>query len=456
MTISCPPNSNRWPVRFDDLVGRTVVIWGAGREGRAAYSELAGRGIEATIAVSDASAVPADLRHVAVGGPEATERLLAADVVVRSPGVPDTSPDMEALRRRGVAVTGLTALWLADNHQRTIAVTGTKGKSTTSALLHHILGELGVAASLVGNGGTPVTAGSFATAEVAVAEVSSYQAADVTVSPRVVVVTCLHPEHLPWHGDFERYAAAKLNLAAHGPETVVVPDADGDIARRLAALGTSGRIVTPDSVGLRVVDTAVVWDGVGELALDDVPLRGAHNAVNVTLALCALDAHLGGDPSSRAAALAAVATFPPLVHRLETVASDDGRLWVDDSLATAPEAVVAALETFDDQRISLIVGGADRGLSFAPLIDHLASPAVAERVWVVAVGPAGARLVADGAGRIAHVHLAESFRAAMARVRADEFGSDVVLLSPAAPSFDEFASYEERSAAFRAAAAGST
>ena len=129
-------------------------------------------------------------------------------------------------------------------------------------------------------------------------------------------------------------------------------------------------------------------------------------------------------------------------------------LWVDDNLATAPEAVVAALETYDSARVALIAGGADRGLAFAPLIDYLVQRSAAAPVTVLAIGPAGARLAAEATDRVEHLRVVAGFAAAVEAVHEDPSGSDVVLLSPGAPSFDEFTSYEERSAAFRTAAAG--
>ncbi len=301
-----------------------------------------------------------------------------------------------------------------------------------------------------------MTADDRAGAQVAVAEVSSYQAAELSVSPRIAVVTSLYPEHLPWHGGYEQYVADKLNLVAHGPEVVVVPDLAGGLAELVAArVGPATRMVDPGSVGLAASGAGVVWDGVGELAAGDVVVRGRHNLVNLALALTAVTAWTGLDAEDRRRLLDAARTFAPLAHRLERVPSGDGRAWVDDGLATAPEAVVAALDTYPDARVTLIVGGADRGLAFAPLIDHLARRAADSPVDVVAVGPAGARLVDEAGDLLGPERLAPSFAAALRHARDNPAGTDVVLLSPGAPSFDEFASYEERAAAFRAAAASS-
>lgn len=443
-------------MRFEDLAGRRVVIWGAGREGRAAYAELVRRGISASIALTGEGAVPGDLAPVVVTGPAALERLTSAEVVIKSPGVPRTAPEFARVRELGVAITSLTDLWLSDNASRVLAVTGTKGKSTTSSLVQHLLTSIGIPACLVGNGGTPVTDGDSPEARVAVTEVSSYQAAELSVSPRVAVVTSLYPEHLPWHGGFEQYVADKLNLVAHGPEIVVVPDLQGDLASLVRdRLGEETRLVDPGSFGIASSEAGIFWSAVGELPAEDVAIQGRHNIANLALALAAVVAGFEVPQDRHGTLLAAAATFAPLAHRLETIPSDDGRRWVDDSLATAPEAVVAALSTFPRERIALLLGGADRGLSLEPLRDYLAMRRGGS-VEVVAVGPAGERWMREGGSTIAVSRLMDSFADALRWLR-EAPTCDVVLLSPGAPSFDEFASYEERSAAFRAAAlAGST
>ncbi len=442
-------------VRFDDVVGRNVVIWGTGREGRAAHAELGRRGIPSSFVLTGDGVAPEDLAAITATGADAMERLRNADVVITSPGVPHTSPEFRRLRELDIPVTSLTDLWLADSRHRVVAVTGTKGKSTTSALVHHLLEAIGIPAALVGNGGTPVTDGDTSDAEVAVTEVSSYQAAALSSSPRVAVVTSLYPEHLPWHGSYEQYVADKLNLVAHGCELVVLPDTSGEIAALVRGRANgSARLTDPAELGISWSETGVLWDTVGALAAEEIPLRGKHNLANVALALTAVAAGFDIGPHRRPELLAAVRSFPPLTHRLEVVPSDDGRTWVDDSLATAPEAVVAALRAYPRANVTLILGGADRGLSFDPIRTYL-HDRPAGVVEVIAVGPAGARFMGEGGAPPSGSRLAATFAEALAWIRDDPGATDVVLLSPGAPSFDEFASYEERSAAFRAAA-GST
>ncbi|GGD28580.1 UDP-N-acetylmuramoyl-L-alanine--D-glutamate ligase [Nocardioides daphniae] len=429
-------------MRFSDLAGRRVVVWGYGREGASVTAHLRDLGVDVTVADPDRTDGPhAEVAH----GEEGRTRLLDADVVVKSPGVPVVHPLHLELVASGIEVTSLTDLWLGDNAERVVAITGTKGKSTTASLLHHLLTAGGLRSSLRGNIGTSVLAETDPPAEVVVMELSSYQAQSLTRSPRIVAVTSLFPEHLTWHGSLEAYFHDKLNAVAHGPETVVVPGDAPEVVRRVRdRLSPGAQLLLTDSGGVHVDETGdVVWPDGTRVAAADLPLPGRHHAGNIALAL-----RIAGlfdlSPTDLAAALR---TFAPLPHRMEPVPSGDGRRWIDDSLATAPEAVVASLTSLPGERVSVVVGGDDRGLDFTPLVSHLrAHPDLV----VLLVGPAGARIAAESPDLSARVF--DFFGAAVAWAGSAANPARVVLLSPGAPSYDEFADYTERSAAFRAAA----
>ena len=204
----------------------------------------------------------------------------------------------------------------------------------------------------------------------------------------------------------------------------MVPDTEAALADHVAArLTERTRLLRPADLGLAVTEHGLVWDGIGEVPTADIPVRGVHNVTNLALALAAVATYADLTTEQRARALAAVASFAPLAHRLEPVPSDDGRTWVDDGLATAPEAVVAALETYPTARLTLIVGGSDRGLSFAPLTDYLAhrsTDATEATVDVVAVGPAGARLASEVGHSNFEIRLAPDFATALRWIREDQ------------------------------------
>lgn len=440
-------------MRFSDLArdrDTRVVVWGYGREGASVTDHLRDLGVPVSVAEPDVTAgEPVRDGVEFTYGAAGRAALLAADVVVKSPGVPVTHELYVAMRTAGITVTGLTDLWVGDNAARTVAITGSKGKSTTAALLHHLLRHAGIHADLRGNIGTPVLVETDPPADVVVMELSSYQAQSLTVSPRLVAVTSLFPEHLTWHGGVEEYYADKLNAVAQGPETVVVPADAPDVERRVRShASTSTHVISTDEdPGGVLVDATgdLVWSSGTRVRAGDLPLPGRHHGSNIAVAV-RLAQLLGLTPQQCATGLA---TFAPLPHRMEPVPSTDGRRWIDDSLATAPEAVIASLSALTGEQVAVILGGADRGLDLTLLRDHLTSH---PEITALCVGPAGARLARETDGAATDLLVFHSFAAACEWARSEANPARVVLLSPGAPSQDEFTDYRARSAAFRTAA----
>ena len=215
-------------MRLTDLAGRRVVVWGTGREGVAAVRAIAPVGPASLVAIEDVRTFSAhtwtdDLAALAPlrTGEDAHAALAQADVLVRSPGIRQTHPWVREARERGVQVTGGTALWMADHAARTIAVTGSKGKSTTSMLVSHLLAAAGRPNVFGGNIG--VAALSLPDADEYVLELSVYQCADLTDSPRVAALTSLFPEHLDWSGGEHEYYRDKLTVVGPRPGSGGVP-----------------------------------------------------------------------------------------------------------------------------------------------------------------------------------------------------------------------------------------
>ncbi|RKN34426.1 UDP-N-acetylmuramoyl-L-alanine--D-glutamate ligase [Micromonospora musae] len=439
-------------MRLSDLRGRSVAVWGTGREGRAAVTAIAAHGPAALVAVDDSAnflSLPWDgpLAEAAplVTGEEGFARLAAADVVVRSPGVPQTHPWLVELRRQGVTVTQGTALWMADHGDRTVGVTGSKGKSTTSSLISHLLNAVDRPNVFGGNIGVPTL--DLPEADLYVLELSSYQCSDLTDSPRVAVVTALFPEHLDAHGGEAEYYRDKLNLIAYGPRTVVVNGNDPRLAVELGdrAAIRAGR---SDTVHVAAGPDGAPWFHLRDQPLFPravLPLVGRHNEGNLCVALAVLDA-LGVDVVARKDTLAvAVAEFQGLAHRLTEIVDSSGLTFVDDTLATSPYAAMHAIDAYEGRPLTVIVGGADRGLDFSPLREHLAE----REITVIGIPDSGPRIVEALAGlpkvRTETVdELADAVR--LAREVTPVGG--VVLLSPAAPSYGRFRNFEHRSEVF--------
>jgi UDP-N-acetylmuramoyl-L-alanine---L-glutamate ligase len=448
-------------VRFSQLEGLRIGVWGAGREIRSLAAQLARRLPSAHIAVAvfDGEA-PANAAEAlcspevrVVGAGAAVPELSRCHVVVRSPGVSTYRPELRALGAAGVKVTTATSLWLAERGGRgVIGVTGTKGKSTTAALIFHLANAAGRSAALAGNIGVPaLDLLERPEAAPAVVELSSYQIADLEAGPQVALITNLFREHLDWHGSEEAYRADKLRLLAlEGVRAAVVSGRDERLVRAARDAQEQGVSISlfgvPD--GWQPAGSTVELRGVPALERSQLPLRGEHNALNLCAALAALEAF--GVPLPQIAP--ALRGFETLPHRLQTVLERDGAAWVDDSISTTPESALAALAAFPASPVVLIAGGQDRGQDYSRLAQELAERGAS----VIGVPSTGPRLVAEArsAGVPAqHALLAGGLEEAVAIARGLVQPGGAVLLSPAAPSYDSFRDFEERGERFQELAA---
>jgi UDP-N-acetylmuramoylalanine--D-glutamate ligase len=441
-------------VRFSDLEGASVGVWGAGREISSFAGQLRKRLPRARIQAIAFDAPPESSPAEQLGFPDARvvlatqalDALAGCDVVVRSPGVSIHKAEMSALRERGVPVTTATSLWLSERKGRgVVGVTGTKGKSTTAALLHRLALAAGTDAVLAGNIGSPaLDLLDGDSSALAVVELSSYQVADLACGPEVAVFTNLYREHLDWHGSEQAYRAEKLRILSL-PEVrvAVLPARQPELASQPTA---AQRVLFGTPEGWDVTGEGVRREGRLVLATSELPLPGEHNALNLCAALTALEAAGIEPPVDLAQALRA---FRPLAHRLETVLERDGIRWVDDSISTTPESTIAAIASFPERSLVVLGGGQDRGQDYGDLGRELALagatviglPSTGERLLEAARAagvPAGQALLAGD--------LAEAV--SLARDRAGR--GAVVLLSPAAPSYDHYRNFEERGERFRA------
>lgn len=445
-------------MRFSELDGARIGVWGAGRE-IASFAEQLARRIPSARIVAAAFDDPPDtgvgeLLHAPqariLTAAEAAEGLASCEVVVRSPGVSIHRPELRALQARGILVTTATALWLGERGgARVIGVTGTKGKSTTAALIDHLLRASGQASHLAGNIGVPaLDLLDSDPSETAVVELSSYQIADLRSGPEVAVVTNLFREHVDWHGSEENYRAEKLRLLElPGVRSCVLSARDP----RLALLNPGvevRRFGTPD--GWDVLAGSVAHAGLPALAAEELALPGEHNALNLCAALTAVEAARFQLPHPLARALVG---FTALPHRLQPVIERRGVLWVDDSISTTPESALAALASFPDRDLVLIGGGQDRGQDYTGLGVALAARGAA----VIGVPSTGPRLLhaALAAGVPETRALAvPDLATAVQLARSVALPGAVVLLSPAAPSYDNYRDFSERGERFAALAAG--
>ena len=405
-----------------ELRGRRVAIWGFAREGRAALRLLRERDPGLAITVLDDADDEIDADVTLIRGRSAiAEAVPSFDVVVKSPGISLYDPLVLRARASGVRFTSLLNLWFADAPQcRTICVTGTKGKSTTTALITHILRGVGYNAVAAGNIGVPVTELPRDGLDAAVIEVSSYQAADFAGQCDSAVLTSLSQEHLDWHGSVAVYQRDKLNLLRHARRSFIHREA-------LAAVGA---IVDLNEL------CYLPFAACPKLSVKNAYLARPHNEANLAGALVVVRS-FGID---QVRALETAESFAPLPHRQQEIGEIDGVLYVDDSISTTPEAAIAALDAYRDRRVTIIIGGHDRGVDYSALVRRLQT---APRPGVVLTDASGYRIL-DLLGAGEDVRVAGSMREAVAFAREMTPRGGVVLLSSAAPSYGRYRSFVER------------
>jgi UDP-N-acetylmuramoylalanine--D-glutamate ligase len=367
-----------------------------------------------------------------------------AGTLVKSPGVPQHAPAVVAARARGVAVLGELELAWRLLPNEFVAVTGTNGKTTTTEWIGHIHRVAGLPVAVAGNVGTAVSSliGSLAADATVVCEASSFQLEDtLEFSPEAAALLNLAPDHLDRHPSYEDYVAAKLRIFANqgnddvavGPVEIGIEDLGG-CARRVL-FGT-----TPDA---ELAERAgyLWWDEQPLLRTDELALPGAHNVQNA-MAAAAVCLARRVEPDAVATGLA---DFAGVAHRLELIAVQDGVSYVNDSKATNVASTAVALEAYPPG-VHLIAGGRGKQQDFGPL-----APLVDERCKAVyLIGEAAGELAAALKPAGAPLHDEGDLPHALAAARSAAVAGDVVLLSPACASYDQYRNFEERGEHFRA------
>ncbi|MGB0134250.1 UDP-N-acetylmuramoyl-L-alanine--D-glutamate ligase [Dokdonella sp.] len=434
-------------MRIADLAGLRVAIWGLGREGHAAYKVLRQRlpKLMLTIFCGDAEAeflmVGNALDRFITTPPTAAD-LSAFDLVIKSPGIGGYRPELLDAQRNGTRFSSATALWFAEHAgARVIGVTGTKGKSTTSALIAHLLRGIGRRTALAGNIGLPVLELLDPSQEPDwwVLELSSFQTRQVD-HLTLGVITNIEEEHLDWHGSRERYVSDKLAMAVVS-DTLLVNANQVDLLRRTNR--HPRRELFGNTEGWHLDAEQIRRGGQAVFERSRLPLPGWHNAMNACAALAALET-LGEDAMAAAQHLV---TFTPLPHRLQTLGERESRIWIDDSIATTPQATIEALRSQPDREVCVIVGGHERGLDWQVFADYALSK---PPHLIIANGANAARIghLLRATNPDCRVEVCVDLSAAVACARKQTPAGGVIMLSPGAPSFDQFHDYAERGRCF--------
>jgi len=413
-----------------NLSGRHALVVGLGKSGDAAARLLRARG--ATVAAADDKDLPfeGELRRVA---PEA---LRGIDLVVVSPGVPLSLPLFAEARAKKLEVIGEVELASRFIEEPIVGITGTNGKSTTTALCGHLLLTAGLRVFTGGNLGTALSERVLGgeRLDATVCELSSYQLESI-VSLRCAAATVLNvtPDHLDRYPSLEAYAAAKERIFANqkAGDTAAINSADARV-REMRTNGGVRRVLFDARDPLR-------FDGV-ELAVRAATLRGVHNRENA-FAACLLARHFGVRPDSLQKGLD---SYPGLPHRLEPVRELAGVSWINDSKATNVDSVEKSLTAFA-ANVHIIMGGRGKGAPYAPLRELIRG-----RVKTILTIGEDAAAIAAELGGVAEIEPCSDLATAVERARKRARAGDVVLLSPACASYDQFRNFEDRGDQFKA------
>ena len=431
--------------------GKRVLLLGFGREGRALYRRIAEVGGYSTLGISDAKPVNDAPEGVSLHIGEDYQAAMADyDIVFKSPGIvlkPEYQPEKLPCR-----VTSLTELFLTAYRDQCIGITGTKGKSTTSSLLYHVLHEAGVPSVLGGNIGIPTAElyEQITPETVIVMEIGVHQLEYNHVSPKTAVFLNLYEEHLDHYGTFEYYAYCKENiyrnqrpgdlLICGEPSLPAAGDCQADVLR----LAKDDRNADVSLLG----GNTMYYHGETCEIPADISLTGEHNRYNCAV-VYALAKRLG---LTDAQITDGIRSFQPLPHRLSPIGTYHGIRWVDDSISTACETCIQALNSLPDTD-SVLIGGMDRGINYTQLLDYLAESPVPH---IILMSDSGKRILHEAEAypetlRSRMQYAADLPEAVTIAKQVTQKGR-ICLMSPAAASYNVYQNFEKRGEHFKALA----
>jgi len=459
----------------DSLNGKKVVVFGFGRQGRSLARWLPTVGAE-TVVTDNRSALELGLRRKEYPGVKfylgkhPQEAVIGADYICVSGGVPLDLPALELARNRNIPFTNDAQLFMERCPAPIIGITGSAGKTTTTKLVGNIIEKAGYKVWVGGNIGNPLIddLGDISKEDIVVMELSSFQLELMTISPHVAAILNLTPNHLDRHETMENYVNAKANIIRYqNASNVAVLGTDDQVVSQLVAM-VEGELASfsryemvPDGafmMGSRIlVAGSASYDMMPHVVVerDEIPLRGDHNVMNV-LAACAITGSMGlatNRPGVMAETMAeAIKEFEPVEHRLEVVREKDGVTYINDSIATAPERLAAALQSFDEPLV-LLIGGADKDLPWEAVLVL----AMQKSKHIIVFGEDGEKQVSTKVMEIFdklrifddQLSRVDTLEQAVQRSTEVAEAGDIVLLSPGGTSYDAYQDFAERGEHFR-------
>jgi len=428
---------------MNDLLNKKIVVLGFGKEGKSTYNYL--RSIDSNMSID---IMDQKYQNIKVDDPNVKvidtnyDDLKDYDLIFKTPGISFKDVDITPFEDK---LTSQAEYFLSHTKAKTIGITGTKGKSTTSSLIYEVLKAQGKDAFLIGNIGNPIfdDMNELNENSYAVIELSSHQLEYVKHSPNVSLILNLHPEHLDHYKSLEDYYLAKLNIALYQNEDddyIYLNDygALKDLTEKLPIKSHKHEINNENIVDNRIIfDSKEVFDG-----NISMPLKGKHNLMNIAFVLEVCNV-LGLDIDK---ASETIRNFKGLAHRMEFIDTFNGVTYYNDSIATIPESSINAIEALKNVN-TLIVGGMDRGISYEEYIEYLKSSDIENIICIPDTG----NYIYEKLKEYKNVYKAEDVKkAAQIASKVTKEGT-ICLLSPAATSYNMYKNFEERGNAFKEA-----
>jgi len=416
-------------MKLAELKNKKTAIWGFGVEGQATAEYLSKHNIGFTVLCSESEAIDC---YDCMTNTVTLDTINGYDVVIKSPGI---SAYADLVQNCTAQIISPTSLWFAnESHSNVIAITGTKGKSTTVSLLAHIIKHCGHSVNLVGNIGQALVA-SHTEYDYIVLEASSFQIYDGNIKARIALITNLYPEHVDWHNGEENYFNDKLKILDHAKTKII------NAENKLLTSKTKDKanLYFNDQEGFNVDSDSLYYKQKEILKSTDIQLIGKHNLENIGAALTVCVC-LGFDLMT---CVEAIKLFSPLEHRLQNLGKIGQHYAINDSIATTPIATLAAMKVVNLSKTTLLVGGYDRGNDWSDFAQALND------------NPPNRLLISGENGPAIYNHLKQinatfqyklfkSLAEALNDAQLNTPKNHTLLLSPGAPSFDQFDSYIKR------------
>lgn len=375
-------------------------------------------------------------------GNSCLEKLLDFDIILVSPGISVYRQELIAAQKNGAKIIPTTQLWYdRHKHDFCIFITGTKGKSTTSSLIYHVLNNIKKNVHLIGNIGVPAIDSIVSSSDnIWIVETSSYQSVKLEVEPDIAVLTNLYPEHINWHGSINQYYKDKLRLLNKSKLQII----NSDIKAKVPNSNQS--IYFNNSLGFHYKNNRIYNGNIEIGQIKQSSLKGSHNLENICAMLCVVNS-MGVNIKH---AIKLLDTFKQMEHRLDEFAKIDNILYIDDCLSTIPQSTISAINSYDNRKMILIIGGMDRGLGeeWEKFAEYLATTNLFS---IIGMPDTGFKIIKSLELMQCHakLHYAKNLEEAVLIAKNTVPTGGAVLLSPAAPSHNQYKNYHQKSLLFQ-------